>query len=168
MQNQLPRPAFDPRQGKLGQQRDGIVIKLPPADGIKIAKQAAGIVIPAPPNIAGERPKPLLGRCDEAIEGASLADDGRDLGGSLDQHLHFIFAEDPGLDGLHHQNTLQDAAVDERHAKKGVVGVFAGFLEVFEAGMVSAFGDARTCSATRPASPSWIPIRRGHKISDGG
>ena len=66
---------------------------------------------------------------------ASLTDR-RDLGGGLGQHPHFIFAKDAGLDGLHHQNALQHAAIDQRNAEERLVSIFAGFLEVLEAGMV--------------------------------
>ena len=53
----------------------GLLIQLPPAHRIQIAKEAGGIVIPTPPEIAGQRPEPLLRGRDEAIESACLAHD---------------------------------------------------------------------------------------------
>ena len=44
--------------------------------------------------------------------------------------------KDPRLDGLHDQNALQNAAIDERNSEERLVGVFARFTEVFEARMI--------------------------------
>ena len=83
--------------------------------------------------------------------------------GGFDQHADFAVAEDAGLLGLDDENALQDAAVDERDAEEGVVFLFAGVLEVFEAGMAGwrhSTATGRTCSATRPARPSCSGMRR--------
>jgi hypothetical protein len=104
------------RERHLGQQRDRIVIQLPPAHRIQIAEQAGGIVIPAPPQIAGERPEPLLHRRDEAIQRARFADHRRHLRGRFHQHLHFVVGEGARFDGLHHQHALQHALIDQRNA----------------------------------------------------
>ena len=89
--------------------------------GIEIAKEADAVVIPAPPEIAGERPEAFLGGRDEAVERARLADDGRHLVGRFGQHADLVVAKDARLLGLHDQHALQDAAIDERHAEEGVV-----------------------------------------------
>ena len=91
--HQLAGATLDLRQRNLAQQRDRIVIELPPAHRIEVAEQARGVVVPTPPEIARERPEAFLGRSDEAIERAGFADDGRHLGGGFDQHAHFIFVE---------------------------------------------------------------------------
>ncbi len=49
VQHQFPRAPLNRRQRHLPQQRDGIVVELPPAYRIEIAEQAGGVVIPAPP-----------------------------------------------------------------------------------------------------------------------
>ena len=71
--------------------------------------------------IASQRPKPFLGGSDEAIEGAGFADDGSHLGGGLGQHADFILAKNAGCDGLNHQHSLQDAAIDQGNSQKGLV-----------------------------------------------
>ena len=137
MQTEFGGAAFDFSQGHLVEQRDGILIELPPAGGIEIAKQADAVVVPTPAEIAGDRPKTLLGRGYEPIESARLADYRRDLGGGVIQLANLIFPENPRVFGLHHENTLENAAVDERHAQEGVVYLFARLLEVLEAGVIA-------------------------------
>ena len=132
----------------------GIVIELPPAHRIEVAEQAGGVVVPAPPQIARQRPEPLLRGRDEAVERARFAHHRRHLRGGLRQHADLVFAESPRLHGLHHQNALQHAAVDQRHAQKRLVGVFAGFPEILEARMVLDLlhGD-RAAPARPPGRP---------------
>ena len=125
-----------PASGISAEQRDRIVIELPPAHRIQIAEQAGGIVVPAPPQIARQRPQPLLRGSDEAIQRARLAHHRRDLRGRLGQHLDFVVRESARLDRLHHQNALQNSAIDQRHAEKGLVGLFARFAEILEARMI--------------------------------
>src|ERR1700722_16222579 len=62
MQNHLGRPALDPAQRHLTEQRDRVLIQLPPAGRIEVAKDADAIVVPAPPEIPRQRPKPFLNR----------------------------------------------------------------------------------------------------------
>jgi len=46
--------------------------------------------------------------------------------------------------------------------RKRLVGILTGLFEILESRMLFHLlnCDGRTCSATRPASPSWMPIRR--------
>ena len=70
-------------------------------------------MVPTPPEIARQRPQPLLQRCDKTIERAGLTDHRSDLGGSFRQHPNFVFAEGTRFNGLNHQNTLQHASIDQ-------------------------------------------------------
>ncbi len=108
---------------------------------VEIVKEADTIGVPAPPEIAGEGPETLLRGGDEAVEGAGFADDGSDLVGCFDEHTDLGFAEGARLFGLDDKNALEDAAIDERDAKEGVVSLFAGLLEVFVTGMIDCVGD---------------------------
>src|SRR5262249_23235241 len=56
VQNQLAGPSFQLLQRNLVQQCNRIVIELPPAHRIQIAEQSAGFLVPAPPQIARQRP----------------------------------------------------------------------------------------------------------------
>ena len=38
---------------------------------------------------------------------------------------HFIFPKGAGLDGLHDQNALQNASINQRNAEKRLIGIFA-------------------------------------------
>src|SRR4029077_11486210 len=136
MQHQFLGTTFDSRQGHLPQQGDGIVIELPPACRIEVKKQARGIVVPTPPEIASQGPETLLGRSDEAIDSAGFAYHRGDLGGGLRQRPNFFLVKDPGLDGLHDENAFQNAAIDERNSEQRLVSVFTRFPEVFEAWMI--------------------------------
>jgi hypothetical protein len=123
-------------QRHLAEQGDRVLIELPPARGVEIAKKADRVMVPAPPQVARQRPEPLLRRADEAVEGTRLAHHGSDLVGGVDQHANLVLAEDARLPGLHDEHALQDSAVDEGHAEEGVVLLFAGLLEVLEARML--------------------------------
>ncbi len=133
------------------------MIQLAPAHRIQVAKQADGIVIPAPPQVARQRPQPLLRGRDEAIERAGFADHRRDLRGGLRQHANLFRVKDARLDGLHHQDALQDAAIDEGNSEKRLIAsprplrrkyLKRGcWLDLFDR-------DGPTCSATSPARPS--------------
>ena len=109
--------------------------------GLRSRKRLTRVLVPTPPEIAGERPQALLRGADEAVEGAGLADDGSDLAGGFDQHANLVLAEDARVLGLHDEDALQNSAVDQRHAEEGVVHLFAGLLEVLEAGMIADVGD---------------------------
>ena len=172
VQHQLGGAALDLVERNFVEQGDGILIRLAPARRVEIAKEADAVVVPTPPEIARERPEALLRRGDEAVEGARLADDGRDLVGRLGQHADLSFAKDAGFFGLNDENALQNSAIDQRHAEEGLVVVFAGFLEVLEARMIAGIldGYGSTCSATRPARPSLsgmrsVPMHRGWRPS---
>ncbi len=141
VQHQLAGAALELRQRNFGQQRDGIVIQLPQTHRIEVAKQAGGIVVPAPPQVAGERPEPLLHGRDEAIQRARFAYHRRHLRGGLHQHLHFVVGEGAGFDGLNHQHALQDALIDQRNAAKRLVGLFARLAEIFETRMTGGMFD---------------------------
>ena len=123
-------------QRNFREQRDRIVIELPPAQRVQIAEQAGGIVVPAPPQIARQGPQALLHRSDKAIERARLAHHRRDLRGGLGQHLNFVVVKNARVDRLHHQNALQNAAIDQRHSQKRLVSLLARLAEIFEARMI--------------------------------
>ena len=90
MKHQLSGAAFQPGKWNLVEQGNRVVVEFSPAHRVQVAEQTGGILIPAPPQIAGERPELLLGRGDKAVERASFADDRRDLGGGFAQHLDFV------------------------------------------------------------------------------
>ncbi len=54
VQHQFRRPHLEPFRRELGQQRDGIVIELPPANRIEIAKQIHDVGMPTPPQIPSD------------------------------------------------------------------------------------------------------------------
>src|SRR5207302_1773170 len=77
VQHQLAGPALQLSKGNLREQRDRIVVELPPAHRVQVAEEADGIVVPTPPEIASQRPESLLsgrdGRHDEhALQNASV------------------------------------------------------------------------------------------------
>ena len=114
----------------------GLWLELPPADRIEVAEQAGGLLVPTPPEVAREGPQTLMHGRNETVEGTGFAYDWSHLRGGLGEHLNFIFSEDAGLDGLHYENTLQDAAIDQGNTEEGLVRVLARFAEVFETRMV--------------------------------
>ncbi len=136
VQHQLGGATLDLVERHLVEEGDWVLVRLAPACWVEIAEEADAVVVPAPPEIAGERPEALLRGGDEAVEGAGFADDGCDLVGGLDEHADLGFAKDAGLFGLDDEDALQDSAIDEGHAEEGVVGLFAGLLEVFEARVI--------------------------------
>ena len=103
VQHQFTGTALHHRQGNLRKQCDRIVIELSPAYRVEVAEQTAGVVVPAPPQVTGQRPQPLLGGSDKAIQRPRFAYHRPHLGRSLGQHPDFILAKDPGRDGLYHQ-----------------------------------------------------------------
>ena len=119
--------------GSLLQQRDRVVIQLTPASRIEIVEQAAGVLVPAPPQVARERPQLFLRRRDEPVHDAGLADDRRHLDGGRHQRLDLLVGEVARLERLHHQRALQHAVVDERHAEERLERLLAGLAEVLEA-----------------------------------
>ena len=125
MQHQFTGARLQFRQREFAQQRNWIVIQLIPSHRIQIKEQSNGIVIPAPPQIARQRPQPLLRRNDESVERSGFANDRSHLPGSFGQHTNFIFRKNSGFDRLHNQNTLQYAAIDQRNAQERLIGVLA-------------------------------------------
>ena len=95
VQHQLAGAPFHHGQRNLRKQGDGIVIELPPANRIEVAKQAAGVMVPTPPKIARQRPQTFLGGSDKAVQSAGFAYHRADLGRSLAQHSDFILAKNP-------------------------------------------------------------------------
>ena len=140
MQDQFGGAAFQLFERDLAEQRDGVLVELTPAGGVQVAKEPDGVLIPAPPEVACQGPESLLGRPDEAVQGARLADDRGDLAGRFDQHADLVLAKGARLLGLDDEDALQDATVDQRHTQEGVVVLFAGLLEELEAGMVLDVG----------------------------
>jgi hypothetical protein len=138
MQNLFLSAALNFGQGHFVQQSNRIAVELTPAGGIEITEQAAGIMVPTPPQIASESPKPFLRGSDEAIERASLADHWRHLGSSLREHMDFILSKYAGLNSLNDKNTLQNAAVNQRDSQKRLISVFARVTEILEPRMVSS------------------------------
>ena len=92
-------------------------------------------MVPAPPQVASQRPKAFLRGSDEAIQRPRFAHHRRDLGRRLGQHVNLIFAESPRLYGLNYQNALQNPPVDQWNPEKRLVGIFAGLPEVLETRM---------------------------------
>ena len=136
MQGEFGGARFEFGERILVQQRDRTVIELTPAQRIEIAEQAGGIVIPAPPQVAGQRPEPLLGRRDETVEGAGFAHHVRNPVRGLGEQTNLIFRENSRLHGLNHQNALQHAAINEGNSQERLVSILAGFAEVLEARMI--------------------------------
>ena len=137
MQRQFRGTPFDLAEREFVEKRDRILIQLEPARWIEVAKQRNTLMIPTPPQVARERPKAFLRRSDEAIEGARLADHRRHFARGLREHANLVVAKHARILGLHNQNALQNAAIDQRNAEKRVVIFFAGFLEIFEARMIA-------------------------------
>ncbi len=70
-----------------------------------------------------------------------VADEAGQLRRHRHQHTHLAGRELPRLARLHHQHAFQRAALDERHAQKRAVRVFARLREVLEARMLEGVGD---------------------------
>ena len=94
-----------------------------------------GVVIPAPPQVPGQRLQPVVRGRDELSLRARLTDDGRELRPGHGQHAHGVGAEHARLDRLHDEHALQQSLVDERYAEERVVRVFARLAEIFESRM---------------------------------
>ena len=79
VQRQLRGALVDGRDRQLLQQRDRIVPETAPQAGIEVAEQAGRVLVPAPPQVAGQAAQALLRRRDELALGAGQADDVREL-----------------------------------------------------------------------------------------
>ena len=142
VEHEFRRPGFQFGQRHLAQQGDRIMVQFTPAVRIEVEKKAGRVVIPTPPQVPRQGPQPLLQRCDETIEGASLAHHWSNLPGSLGEHSNFLRAENASFDRLHDQNTLQDAAIDQRHPQEGLVSVFSRVFEILKPRMVLDLTDS--------------------------
>ena len=148
------------------QKGDGAVIELAPTQRIKFAEQAAGIVIPTPPQVAGQRPETLLDRRDETVEGAGFAHHVRYPVRSLGKQANLIFREDSRLHGLNHQHALQHATIDQGNSQERLVSIFAGFAEILEARMIPDLFDSHWADLFRnQADQSFIDCHA--KLADG-
>ncbi len=47
-------PHLQPLGREFGEQGDGIVVQLPPADGVEVAKEVDDLVVPTPPKVPGQ------------------------------------------------------------------------------------------------------------------
>src|ERR1700756_1948276 len=100
------------------------MVELTPTGRIQIEKKTCGVVIPAPPQIACQRPQAFLQRSDEAIQRTSFADDGRDLGGRFGQHANLIGVKRSCFYGLDNEDALENSPIDEGDTEKRLIGVF--------------------------------------------
>ena len=76
-----------------------------------------------------------MDRRHELADGASLADDWRQLRPCGRNVLHVVLAERARLGSLDDQYPLEDFAVDDRHPQERPVRILAGVMEVLEARM---------------------------------
>ena len=88
-----------------------------------------------------KRPEAFLRGSDEAVEGARLAHDRRNLRGGRRQHLAFVFSKGTRFDGLQDQNALQHASVNQRNPEKRLIGIFPGFTEVLKTRVILHLAD---------------------------
>jgi len=136
VQDEFRSARFEFGKRILVQQRDGIVIELTPTQRIDIAEQAGGIVIPAPPQVASQRPEPLLSGRDETVDRARLAHHRRNPVRGLREQTNLCLREDTRLQGLNHQHALQHTAIDEGNSQERLIIILAGFFEVLKARMI--------------------------------
>ena len=155
VQDQLAGAALNPGQWQRGEHGDGVVIELPPAHGVQVQKQTAGVMIPTPPEIARQRPKALLRRSDKAVEGSSFANDRGNLRGGFRQHVNLFVMEDAGDDRLNGQNAMQQSLINQGNAEERPVSVFTRLAKVFEPGMTLHFlhGDGTHRLRYQPDQP---------------
>ena len=129
-------------------------------------------MVPTPPEVSGQGPETLLGRSDKAVQHARLADHGRYLACSLDQHSNLILAKGPRILGLHDENTLQNSAINQGNAQERVVFLFSRLLEVLETRVTSGVADGhrhdllrhQACQAfverhTQCANAAWVEAK---------
>ena len=112
------------------------MIQLAPAQWIKIAKDPGRIVIPAPPQVAGQRPEPLLYGRYKTVERTGFTDDVRNPVRGLGELRNLTFRKDSRLERLQHQHPLQHTAIDQWNSEERLVGILAGFDEILKARML--------------------------------
>ncbi len=142
------------------------MIELAPPQRIEFAKQTTRIVIPAPPEVAGQGPEPLLDRRDETVEGAGFAHHVRHPVRGLGEQTNLIFREDSRLHGLDYQHALQHAAIDQRNSEERLVSIFAGFAEILETRMTPDLFDGHRADLFRDQADQSF-IDRHAKSADG-
>ena len=123
------------------EQRHWIVVDFAPQRGVQFAEEARGVRVPAPPQVLGEGAQSLMCRGDELAERPCLADDRSELAPRHDQHPDIVGAEHARIERLDDEYPLEQAAIDDRHAEKGAIGIFARFLKVLEARMQRGVGE---------------------------
>ncbi len=141
VEGELRRPLLEPFDRDLLQQGYRVVVERPPEHRIELAEEAGGIRVPAPPEILRQGAQPLMRRGDELSERSRFGHDRRHLRAGHRQQPHVLGAEGPGFDGLDDEHALQQPALDDRHAEKRAIGVFARLGKVLEAGMRGGIGD---------------------------
>ncbi len=117
------------------------MIEISPSRGIDLAEEARGVGVPAPPQVPRQRVQPLMRRRDELAERARLADDGRQLRPGHHQHPHVGRIEQPRVDGLNDEDSLQETAIHDRHAQERAIRIFTGLGEVLEPRVPRRVGD---------------------------
>src|SRR6202021_1596899 len=118
------------------QQRNRIVVEFAPAGGIEIEEQTGRVVIPAPPQIARQRPQPLLQGSNEPIQSSRFTHDRSDLRRCLAQHPTLVPAKNAGFHGLYYKNSLKNSAIDQGNAEERLVRVLAGIPEILKSGLL--------------------------------
>ena len=75
------------------------------------------------------------------VEQMSIANQRRQLRRDRDEHADLTRREGARLGGLHDEDALQGAALDQRDAEERVVRILSGLGEVFETRMLKGVGD---------------------------
>ena len=118
VEDELRRALFQLFEGNLFEKRDRIVIQRAPRHRVQLPEQTGRVVIPAPPQVLGERTQPLMCGGDELLQGLGFADDGCELGAGGHQQPHYVLGEHARLNGLDHEHALKQSAINQGHAQK--------------------------------------------------
>lgn len=135
VQDELAHALLERLQGKLSEECNRIVIELLPQHGIQFVEKGCGFLIPTPPEIPGERPKTFLRRSKKPVQCTRFTHNWGHLRCSLYEHLNLVLIKNTGFDRLNHQDSLENAAIDQGNAEKRMKGVLTGFLKVLESRM---------------------------------
>ena len=160
VERQLRRALLELLDGDLLEQGDGVVVERAPEHRIDLAEQAGRVGVPAPPEILRQGAQPLVSRRDELSERSRFGDDRRQLRAGHRQQAHVLGPEGTGLDRLDDEHALQQSALDDRHAEKRAIRVFARFRKVLEAGMCGGIGDELRSEAFGDQTRE--PFRQAH------